>query len=165
MDTHALNIQDKKQLDDADDNINAVAKLTNQGLRYIYIRAARLNPFLNNTECLQQLSLFCRHSRHCFIHILLDEPEHLMIDDSQLLALSRRLGEKIVIKKAPQQHKTADTWLINDQTTMLCLPDDDDRHGFFSDADSVNHKLLKEQFISDWQRANYCPSLHTLSSI
>ena len=99
MNPATLKIHKHQMLSQLSDYIAALDHWQAQGQRYLYIRASRLNPLLDEEQALNLLSSFCRYSRHRFIYILLDQPQMLLKDDSKVLALSRRLGDKIIFKQ------------------------------------------------------------------
>jgi len=145
----------------------AIAGVCALGLRHLYIRAQHLDPKLFNQEAvLDSLSSFARESRARQIHILLDQPEQLMQDDCQLLNLSRRLSQKIIIKRFEGiQNPEQNCWVFADQVGVVNIPQDAQMAGFCDLEDRVNHKKLKEQFLIDWQKASPARELRGLGGI
>lgn len=166
MNPSQLKFRELNHLSDISNYANALETLQSDSLRYLYIRSSRLSPLLDEQVCLDLLSSFCRHSRHRFIYILLDEPRLLLKDDSRVLALSRRLSDKILIKTyAGDIIEPTDTWIMSDQQAVMFIPADTTIEGFVTHSDPANQQQLKHQFIADWQRASQCSDIRLLSGI
>ena len=161
-----LKFQNKQPLTLKSDYAQALEQLQKDGLRYLYIRAHRISPILDSSECLNIISSFCRHSRHCFTYVLLDSPRDLLSSDSQLLQLTRRLSGKILIKQFQDEpDENIGTWCCNDSNGVIYIPNDPIQKGFLTNEDPANHHNIKEKFILDWQQASDCSEIRQLSGL
>ncbi len=163
---NSLHFLGPQTLKSEEEYIEAVESLCDQALRYVYIKARIAPKLLSHEDTLSALSKFVRRSRHSFCYILLDEPEWLMKDDSALLRLSRRLSEKVIIKKFEDEtEEEFGCAILNDDSSIIYMPADHRAAGFSSMSDRPNQKSLREQFIKQWQQSSIATSLRTLSGL
>ena len=162
-----LHWQERMFINDVSELARNISQLTGQSSRIIFIRASYLpNQLFQDNDIIDQLSSFVRESRYRFIHILLDQPENLMRDDSPLLALTRRLSEKIIIKRIYGEPKSNnDIWFISDGCGVIFQPLDSEQVGFASIHDKANHKKVKDSFRASWDRSNIARDLRAMSGI
>lgn len=153
------------KMKDSDDHVKGLIELIENTERYLRIRSAILDPVIfNDADVLDALSQFARSSRYVEIHILVDHPEYLLRTDHKLLALSRRLSQKISIKEfIGDKDDKRPSCVLSDQRGVFIKYQEDDAEGLLSLTDSVMTKRLNETFIYDWQRAGPARQLRTLS--
>ncbi|NRA42615.1 MAG: hypothetical protein HRU21_09965 [Pseudomonadales bacterium] len=135
--------------------------------RQLCIRAESLpNALFSREDVLATFSSFVRYSRHRSICLLIDRPELLLKDDSDLLKLQRRLSSSIQIRKPQLALANPDRlFVISDHAGFISQPLDAEEMGFYSFEDKVNTLKAQQSFQADWQRAEPSRILRQLSAI
>src|SRR5690554_3126974 len=158
-------IQDVKTLRQTDEFLQAGIDLLAQAQREVRIRSALLNSGVFETDAFNQaLSEFVRRARDNRAMILIDYPNALLQRDHRMVALMRRLSDKIQFRHFyGEADDLRDSLLLTDQQGLLIKPVDADAVGFFSFNDTIQTAELVETFAYDWHLSPIARQLRQLS--
>lgn len=142
----------------------AALALASQAQRSLHIFSRDLDPAVYDTvEFINAATAVGTRSRYSFVHILLQDAEHLAKNGHRLLELFYRLDSKVKLRKPSDEHKNYnESFLIADETGLLHRRVADRYHGIVDfDARRQARGLVK--FFNDaWGRSEPYTGLRRL---
>lgn len=132
--------------------------------RHLALLSPELDPVLFDTDALcDALSAFVRRSPSTQLRILIYSSKRAVETSHRLLALARRLDDRIVIAKVPEEHARDErSFLVWDNEGYWLQPGRDTYDGLSNGHDPVMAARLRERFDYLWERSAADPELRQL---
>lgn len=142
----------------------ALLSATKEPRRHLALLSPELDPALFDSEALcEALSAFVRSSPGTQLRILIYSSKRAIESSHRLLALARRLDDRILLAKVPEEHARDErSFLVWDNEGYWLQPGRDTYDGLSNGHDPVMAARLRERFDYLWERSAPDPELRQL---
>ncbi len=153
------------KVDSQEDFKQLVLAMSQQATKRILIFSHNLDiRIFNTTELYEVIKNLAIKNARTHIHILVQESDHMVKNDHQLLRLAQRISSHIMVKKTAKEHKAIyQTFIIFDDCGYIIHEDPlrfNARGDFYNPLES---RKLAEQFAEMWAVGSVDNSLRRLS--